>query len=259
MVGKKSKKKKLEERHPLYKPFLISVFFHVICITIILASPPGWFFQPTPPMEFMWVELPKGVSEDVETVQEKKELPKETKQQLEALKPIPKPKKDAMPEPKDKKKTQEKKIVAKKPRKTSRMDSALAKIDKRLKQRDTGDVEKGTGGFEHGTSNKPQKDKAYQAALIKYRAQIRSRILRQWVPPSSANDQPTGNVSITVIISKGGDVMSTHWAKKSSNASLNESAMRAIRRASPFPIPPDPLKWEAFNEGFSVVFNPRTR
>jgi outer membrane biosynthesis protein TonB len=45
--------------------------------------------------------------------------------------------------------------------------------------------------------------------------------------------------------------------RRSGNGSVDDSALRAIQRASPFPVPPEELKWEALNEGFLVEFDPR--
>ena len=36
----------------------------------------------------------------------------------------------------------------------------------------------------------------------------------------------------------------------------DQSAIRAVKGASPFPKPPDRLAWEAYNEGFLIEFDP---
>lgn len=240
----------------LTRSIVVSAVLHFITILVILLFPSGYFMEPKPEPKIVWVELPKGREEDIMKVKEVKRLPeKPIEEEVKPIKPLDK---KVMPEPEvKKKKVVEKKKVVKK----SRMDRALAKIDKRLQEREAAQV-KTKAGYEHGTSDEPLKDQDYHAALLKYRAQVRAKILRNWIPPSVIKTLPSAQrpvVKITVFISKGGDVLSTRWAQKSNSEAMNQSAMRAVRRASPFPIPPDPLKWEAYNEGFSVVFNPRSR
>lgn len=234
----------------LSRSIFISGILHLIAILFVILIPTDILMSPDPEPKIMWVELPKGTGEDFEAIKEVKRLPETVKEEVKPLKPLPKDKK-VMKEPKKKKK----KII--KPRK-SRIDKALAKIDKKLKDREVAQPKTTGTGFEHGTTDKPLKDQNYHAALLKYRALIRARIIRQWIPPTNLGvTRPV--VRITVFISKSGNVLSTRWAKRSSNEAFNQSAVRAVRRASPFPIPPDPLKWEAYKEGFSVVFNPPNR
>lgn len=232
----------------------ISGSIHFLIVLFVLLSPPGWLIQPKPPMEVVWVEIPKGIEEDFTSEEPIKESPKTAEKQVQPLKPLPE-KSKAMPEPKAKKE-KKKKVTQKKIVTTKKEAGSIAKIDEMLKNRDITQAKKAnTQGSKYGNSTKGKRNKNYQGALIKYRAQVQAKILRNWHPPSGSS----GTISIVVRISRSGSVISTRWGKRSSDGSLNNSAMRAVKAASPFPMPPDVLKSEAYGEGFSVVFNPRRR
>lgn len=272
MKGEGSKVRKPAVRKPsLARPIFISTVIHIVLIIIVLVFPPGLFIQPKPPLNIMWVELPKGKGEDIYGLKDIKKLPESTIQEQEeaikeALKPLPKEKeKEVMPEPKPVKKSVSVTAVKKTPaKKRSSMDSALAKIDKRLKDRrvdpEAAQVESSGEGYKYGTSDKPLRVPIDDPEYLKYQAMVRAKILRQWVVPGAITQMPSASrpsVRIIVMVSQSGDVISQRWAKKSTIEALNASAMRAIQRASPFPIPPERLKWETYNEGFLVEFSAR--
>lgn len=97
---------------------------------------------------------------------------------------------------------------------------------------------------------------------LNYQASVRVHILRNWVVPAeitqmSATDRPV--IRIIAHINEKGEVISKQWAKKSDIESLNASGMNAIDKSSPFPIPPESSRLEAYNEGFLIEFNVRGR
>lgn len=268
--------------YTLKRPLIISAIGHIIVLILMIFAMESQRIEPPQKMDFVWVEIPKGVpaefveprpEEEIPESERSFELPKgvpqkvagqkapEMKAEEEISTKKPEPDEKAMPEPAKK---GEKKQAAKKTAGSSKINSALAKIDQRLKDRD---VTKTPGiGSPDGTSTKAptaigspdgtatnRSSAEYQGALIKYRANVRSKIIYQWRPPDGVKKE---KMSIIVFISRSGSIISKRWGKKSSSEALNNSAMRAIDRASPFPIPPDVLKSEAFGEGFSVVFNP---
>jgi TonB family protein len=84
--------------------------------------------------------------------------------------------------------------------------------------------------------------------------------MREWIVPVKYTEMGQGyNAKIEVMINMDGDVVSVRWASRSGNASFDQSALRAVKKASPFPKPPDMLAWEAYNEGFLVEFDPRIK
>lgn len=264
------------------RAMLISAGMHVAVFTLFIIFPMMGVIEPKEPLDITWVELPKGSGEDIyglknvnhlpdSTIQQQQEAQQQMTQQEQAKQPEAKesaaPAKEAsdkaMPEPKTDKSKTKKAPAGKKP---SGLDKALAKIDQRLKDRrldpQAAQVESGGEGYKYGTSDKAVRVPIDDPDYLKYQAMIRSRILGQWVVPGTITQMTPESrpvIRIIVLISKNGDVISKRWANKSQAESLNTSAMRAIERASPFPIPPERLKWEAYNEGFLVEFNPRRR
>lgn len=257
----------------LSRALLKSACIHIILISLIIIFPPGSLINPKPPLNITWIELPKGTGDDIYGLKDTKELPKSTIEEQqkaieEALKPLPKEEdKKVMPEPKKpEKKAPEKKAEKKKPAKKSGMSSALTKIDKMLEERrvdpEAAQVKSSGEGYKYGTSDKPNRVPVDDPDYLKYQALVRAKIMRQWVLPGAITAMPTESrpvVRIIVMISRSGDVISKRWASKSPVESLNASAMRAIERASPFPVPPERIKWEAYNEGFLIEFNAKRR
>ena len=263
-------KREKKQQESFSRSVFISTIIHIVVIIFVLVFPSNFSIRPTPPIDLVWIELPKGSGEDIYGLKDVKRLPETTiqqqEQEIKALKPI-KEEKQAMPEPKLDKTVS---VTSAKPKKKTAkrsggINSALAKIDNRLKKREipeAAQVDSTGEGYKYGTSDKPLRVARDDADLLKYRALVRARIMRQWVLPGALTQltpdkRPT--VRIIVNINKSGNVMSKSFAKRSNMESLNASAMRAIDRASPFPIPPERIKWEAFNEGFLVEFNARSR
>jgi TonB family protein len=74
-----------------------------------------------------------------------------------------------------------------------------------------------------------------------YYTQIWSRIKSQWVFPQSISQKETLIAVINVKVLDSGAVTDLHFEKRSANRFFDESAMRAIRKASPFPPLPSDL------------------
>ncbi|MFA4874894.1 MAG: energy transducer TonB, partial [bacterium] len=115
--------------------------------------------------------------------------------------------------------------------------------------------------FKYGTSNKPLKVPPSDPEYLKYQATVRYRVMREWIVPQKYTEEGGGNYNarLEVLINLDGEVTSIRWASHSGNESFDQSAMRAIKKASPFPKPPDRLAWEAYNEGFLIEFDPRIK
>ncbi len=272
---------------PLKGAFIISAIVHVAMFTTLVAAPKLLLPISERPMriDVMWVELPRGTSDDIglgikksetlprSTIEEQKKLfePEGTDQKVSQK--MLEPKMKAPPEkPKPKEKTKRpeipisKKMAVKKtkPRRRSAIDNALAKIDRQLSRRvvpEAAQVDKNNEGYKYGTSNKPLRVKPSNPEYIKYQAMVRAKIIRQWIVPSRFTEEGQGsfNARLEVLVNTDGDVTSIRWASPSGNATFDQSAVRAVRKASPFPKPPDILAWEAYNEGFLIEFDPRLK
>lgn len=280
----------------LKKPLVYSAIFHLIFF-IVLLSVPGLnlrFGNNSKKIDVQWVELPKGTGEDIDfgvqksqglpksTIEEQKQLfqPEKSEQQ-NTMKPEMKaptekaPEKQATAKPEKRPTVDTSKMtIADKnsklkalpaPKADRKIKDALAMIDKDLKGRqvipESAQVESEGKGYKYGTSDKPLRVSPSDPEYIKYQAMVRSKIIRAWVVPSVYADAmgKRYNTRIDVTINTDGDVVYVRLAKASGNTSFDQSAMRAVKNASPFPRPPERLSWEAYNEGFLVEFDARLK
>ncbi len=254
-----------QEIPSLKRPIYYSVIGHLIFIIFCtLVSHFTWPFKQRP-VDLVWVELPRGTSEEVDTGMKQSEgLPKSTiQEQKQLFKSPPQPDEKAMKEPVTKvKKQTEKKVEKKKPK--DKIDTALAKIDKMLKTRDVrpeaAQIGQSGEGFKYGTGDKPVIVPRDDVEYLKYQAIIRMRIINEWIVPPKYIEQPSSIAqypSLIVMINEEGEVISTQWETQSGDKALDASCLRAVYRAAPFDSPPERLKWEAYNEGFTVSCKPR--
>jgi TonB family protein len=88
--------------------------------------------------------------------------------------------------------------------------------------------------------------------FIKYRNMVKARIQREWMKPPMGEGVKI-KLTIAVRISSSGQVISKKLVKGTGNTAVDGSVMRAVERASPFPIPPPIVKDIALNEGFTIV------
>ncbi|MFH0799049.1 MAG: cell envelope integrity protein TolA [Pseudomonadota bacterium] len=279
----------------LRKPIISSAIFHMV-ILITLSVTPGLNFpfrEKPMRIDVTWVELPRGTGEDLglglkkaeqlpqSTIEEQQKTFQPEAPEMKALAPEmkappektaeEKPKEQVKPEPRPEIKTPKMtKTDAKlKPKAASKADrqiqNALAKIDKQLTGRqvvpEAAQVAAGNEGYKYGTSDKPLRVSPSDPEYLKYQAMVRGRIIREWVVPTVYAEEGGKRFSsrIDVRINVDGEVTSTRLERASGNASFDQSAIRAVKKASPFPTPPDRLAWEAYNEGFLIEFDPRMK
>lgn len=252
------------------KAVVKSLIVHIALLLVAMIGLPSVFMpEEQKPMDVIMVELTKGTSDDIgdglkavehlpeNTIEEQKNLMPEAKdtrttapQKVEVAKTPPVADPKAMQDP-DKK--------VKKPQPAgvdAATAAALAKIENQLRQRKiTNQVAQtqGTEGYKYGTTNKPMRASPNDPEYIKYRAMVKAKIMREWIrPPVAGAAMP--KLAVRVKISSTGQVISKVFAKKSGDTAVDGSVMRAIDRASPFPVPPVTVKEEALNEGFMIGF-----
>lgn len=240
---------------------------HVAAILFILWSPSP--FQKEPETKIVWVSLPKGKLEEFSTAMKKAEnLPQSTIQE-QKLPPVDDPSgKKEKEKPKTAGKKPEASVIAKKqkpkPKPKSDIDKALESLDKKLKGKNAGGAaaeaaqipENGEGSL-YGTATEPIRVPPNDPEYVLYQAKVRYKILNEWVLPLAyveVEQPPTARV--LVLIDETGRITSQKWERPSGNPAFDASCQRAVQRASPLPIPPERLKWEAFNEGFLIEFDP---
>ena len=234
----------------------------LVLISIIPGS--GLMFREKP-IKVVWVSLPKGSGENIDlNLKESKTLPRSTIQQQKKIskskgnkaKPMHKPSKKIA------KKRKKKKLSPSE----RRMRRALAQIDKDLKnergKEPTAAQLKNSGeGYKYGTSDKPIRANPDDHEYLKYQAMVRYKIINEWIVPLKyvEDENSNFNAKLEVMIDTDGYVISVRWAKTSGNNTFDASTIRAVKKASPFPKPPDKLAWEAYNEGFLVEFDPNLK
>ena len=239
---------------------------HCTAFLILTVSPflPKHSFRQE---KIVWVTLPRGAANQWGTPVKKSEgLPKTTIQEQKKALESP-PAGEKKPQWTYKPPEAARKPPAPAPPKRpghpdSRIEEALARAQKQVAMKkaepEAAQVpETRPGGFTYGTATGPYispEDPEY----VMYQAKIRQRIMNEWIMPLKLADEALGLIcKIVVHINSQGDVMETEWDQKSGNPSFDLSAMRAIEKASPLDIPPDRLKYEVFNEGFTVEFKPQ--
>lgn len=253
---------------PFKRYCAFSACIHLILLLLGVVMAPQMHLATVPaPISVVMVELPKGPSEDIglgipETTPqpEAPPIPETTPPPTKPPEPVAKP----MIEPKPVITPPQKPVVKTPPKPElspveRKMRDALGKIDQQLHTRNApaNSTQPASPGFKYGTSDKPLKEIPPEAELMRYRATVRARILREWIAPAGIRDLPPGNrpsVRISVHIGPSGHITSSGFAKKSSNAAFDASAMRAVQRANPLPTPPPSVRDMATAQGFTIDF-----
>jgi protein TonB len=256
--------------NPLKAALVKSLFAHAALLLIVLivfrnAPLPG----EQKPMDVVMVEITRGTSEDLgDSPTEVQKLPETTIQEQKNLMPEAKDTQTSAPKQVDVAKTppaldpkamKDPDKPVKKPQ-PSGVDAAtaaaLAKIKNQLRQKkitsQTANTT-GTEGYKYGTTDKPVKVDGANAEYIKYRNMVKAKVQREWLRPPIAPGVKL-KVAISVKISSSGQVISKSVIRKSGDAMWDNSIIRAIDRASPFPVPPPLVKEEALNSGFQIQF-----
>ncbi len=100
----------------------------------------------------------------------------------------------------------------------------------------------------------PLDEAAMRAEVGKYAALLRSRVERSWsIPPGSAS----GLICLLKIeLQPDGKVQNVSITQSSGDESFDRSAVVAVRKAAPFPLPDNPEAAARF-KSFTFKFNPR--
>jgi colicin import membrane protein/protein TonB len=109
-----------------------------------------------------------------------------------------------------------------------------------------------TGGFPGGS---PGRSSVLEAKLNDYYSMIWAKIKQEWtLPQNLPKDKLDLEAIIVVIIEKDGKVQKSYFEKKSGNTLYDQMAMRAIKKAEPFPPIPKEFSDEPFEIG--IRFHP---
>jgi len=92
-----------------------------------------------------------------------------------------------------------------------------------------------------------------QSEIDKYRALIRQKIERNWRKPSATRSGLSCEVFVRLI--PGGGVSHVEITKSSGDGIFDSSVEKAVRKAEPLPVPPDPDLFDRFRD-VRFVFKP---
>ena len=75
---------------------------------------------------------------------------------------------------------------------------------------------------------------------------IQNHVRRQIIEPPNLQGNP--QVEFDVVLIPGGEVLSVRLRRTSGNPAYDSAVERAILKASPLPLPPDPALFQQFRE-----------
>jgi colicin import membrane protein len=185
--------------------------------------------------------------EEVKKEEAKKEEVKKEEPKQEEVTREPKkeePKKEEKKEDKvvlaDRGKEQEKKEKTKKqaPNPEQQLSTRIKELEQKVAARGKGD------------SPAPE---ATDDEINKYKATIQDRVKRFWVIPDTLSSEKDLKAVIIIEIDQQGQVKGSRFEQSSGNLSFDQSAMRAINKAAPFPPPPGQMP------EIGLIFEPRER
>lgn len=149
------------------------------------------------------------------------------------------------------------------PKSVSKSDDALSRINDKLRvrQEQFKQIDIGAAQAKNGeTGQSPwggAEGNVIDPALVAYYSALKRKVTSQWL---LSKDKYSGTLvaKIAVLIDASGRVVSLSYEKTSGDGSFDDSAQMAIKRAAPFPAPPESIRDEAMREGFAFTFNPRS-
>lgn len=89
----------------------------------------------------------------------------------------------------------------------------------------------------------------------KYQAMIREKLSQAWFPPSSATEEMTVRLQITLLPT--GELVSVKVMASSGNTAFDNSALGAVKSLNRYPVPSERDAFEAYFRQFTIEFNPR--
>jgi colicin import membrane protein len=234
----------------------LALVMHLLFFALLVVGV-TWQKREAPPMVAeLWSELPAPkVAPPPPPKVEPKPVPKaEVKPAPKAEpKPAPKPipKADiALREKKEKeRKAKEKELAEKKKREEQ------AQLEKLKQQQAKEAVEQLAREQDEALRKIAQSQAAAQARLVdEYKRRIADRIRGFIIEPPGLRDNP--EVEYDVVVLPGGEVLDVKTRKPSGQAAWDSAVERAIRRAQPLPLPPDPALMREFRE-LNLKFRPK--
>jgi len=244
----------------------LALVMHVLFFALLVFGV-AWQKRESPPMVAeLWSELPapKVAPPPPPKIEPKPEPKPEPKAQPKPppkieVKPAPKPdpKADiALREKKEKeRKAKEQELAEKKKLDEKKKLEEQAQLEKLKAQQEKEKAEQLAREQDEALRKIAQGKAAAQARQVdEYKRRIADHIRRFIVEPPGLRDNP--EVVYDVQVLTGGGVFDVKLRKTSGQAAWDSAVERAIRRAEPLPLPPDPSLMREFRE-LNLKFRPK--
>jgi len=231
----------------------ISLVIH-IAIAVFLSLNPWPTITKIRPMAYTVTLMPVSITEPEIPKPPPPPVPKEEKikpiekvKPVEKAKPVEKPKKDDIVEKvKRKEKDEESLKHLQEALEEIRKKIALDDIQKKVAQKERSHKEREEERPVAPLPTPPQisSSKASPELLAIYSSIVKAKILEEWtIPENLLKEKELFDLetTIVVIIERDGKIQKPKLEKKSGNAIYDQSALRAIKKAEPFPPIPKEL------------------
>lgn len=228
-----------------------SLVLHAVVLGFVIGLPylhrPPKVVEPLA-MQAVLVQqpVPKPMPEPAKEVEPVPEPPEE----LELPEPVTEPPKIALPKPPEKKPAPVKPLLKKPTLNTAELDAEMQAMEREMKQ--TEEIERLRR--EVNQTAIATKVSANQAIVAQYQGLIRQRVETKWSRPLSA--RPGMVVSLRISILPGGEVGNVVPVSSSGDPAFDASAVEAVRRASPLPVPSDVAVFNQSFRNFTLKFRP---
>lgn len=171
---------------------------------------------------------------------------------------------DEKPKAVEKEKTAKKVTESVKKESRKDMDELLKQIDKEEAEKEAATTRKKSLAQKNqpdakSTEGGGQKDAKPSAAMMgelnKYKRLILEAIAQQWRIPEDTD--PSLFCELLIKVAPNGEVLNVSLLKSSGSGLLDRSALLAVRKASPLPVPKEPEVFNRFRE-FSLTVRPES-
>jgi colicin import membrane protein len=230
----------------------LTLLMHGLFLALLVFGV-AWQKRESPPMVAeLWSNLPP-------VPQPRAEPPPPPKARPEPPKPAPKVEAKPAPKPAPKadislREKKEKERKAKELAETKKKEEQARLEALKLKQAKEAE-EKRVREQEEALKKLALQQAAAQARLVdEYKRRIAERIKRFIIEPPNLQGNPEVELNVTVL--PGGEVLDVRIRKPSGQALWDSAAERAVRRAQPLPLPPDPVLMREFRE-LNLRFRPK--
>ncbi len=203
----------------------------------------------------LWANLPAPAPPKVELPPPKPELKLEVKPPAPPpVKPVAKPE-IAKPDIALKEKAEKERRALEEKQKEAKRLEAEAKAAQKLQQAKEAEAQRLAREQDDAQRKIAEQQASAQARLRnEYIERIRSRIRRFVVLPPNIQGNP--EAEFDVVLLPGGEVLSAKLKRASGNAAYDSAVERAIQKAAPLPLPPDPAMFREFRE-LNLKFRPQ--